>query len=38
MPNTNITAYLTDEEYVKYVKDKKEINDKVKDYLKKLIR
>jgi hypothetical protein len=30
MPNTMISIYLTDEEYVKYVPKKKEINGKVR--------
>ncbi len=37
MPNATISIYLTDEEYLKYVKKKKEINAKIKDYLKELI-
>ena len=35
MPNTNICIYLSDEEYVKYVENKVEINQKVKSMVKK---
>lgn len=37
MPNTTISVYLTDEEYVKYVSKKVEINDKVRDIIKKML-
>jgi len=37
MPNTNISIYLSDEEYVKYVEKKEEINKKVRDLIKKEI-
>lgn len=38
MPNVNICAYLSDEEYVKYAKNKKEYNKKVRDVLKRLVK
>lgn len=35
MPNTIISVYLSDDEYVQYVKDKEKINNKVRDLIKK---
>jgi len=37
MPNTTISFYLSDEEYVKYVSKKKEISAKVREAVKTLI-
>jgi len=34
MPNTNISLYLTDDEYIKYVKVKRAINQKVREMIK----
>jgi len=34
MPNASITVYLTDEEYVKYVKQKEKVNEKVRELVK----
>ena len=38
MPNTNITIYLTDKEYVEYVKNKEEINKEVRLLIKKRVK
>jgi len=38
MPNTVITLYLNDEEYVKYIPRKKELNAKLRDTLKELLK
>jgi len=38
MPNTNITVYLSDLEYVEYVNKKKEINVKMRNTLKGLLK
>ena len=35
MPNTTISVYLNDDEYVKYVKNKERINEKVREVVKK---
>jgi hypothetical protein len=35
MPNANITIYFTDEEYIKYSKNKKQINSKARELVKK---
>jgi len=37
MPNTSISIYLSDEEYVIYVKKKVEINEKVRKLIKELL-
>lgn len=34
MPNTTISVYLSDEDYVKYVDNKSIINDKVRELIK----
>ena len=34
MPNTNISLYLTDLEYVKYVENKVDINKEVREMVK----
>lgn len=34
MPNAIVTLYLTDEEYVEYVKYKKQINAETREYIK----
>lgn len=38
MPNTNITIYLTDDEYLSYVEDKVDINKKVRELIKKCLK
>jgi len=38
MPNAAISVYLSDEEFVEYVKDKKAINEKIRNLVKKEIR
>ena len=35
MPNANVTIYLTDEEYIKYSQNKKDINEKAREIIKK---
>jgi len=35
MPNVNLTVYLSDEEYVDYISNKKEINEKARELVKK---
>ena len=37
MPNTSITIYLSDEDYVKYVKKKTQINEKLRIFIKELL-
>jgi len=34
MPNANITVYLTDEEYMVYIKHKEELNEKARSAFK----
>ena len=38
MPNTSISVYLTDEEYVRYVKNKKGIHKEVRELIKKRVK
>lgn len=35
MPNATISVYLTDEEYVKYLKKKEDLNQKAREIVKK---
>lgn len=35
MPNTSISIYLSDDDYIRYIKDKEAINTKVRDLIKK---
>lgn len=35
MPNISISVYLSDEEYVKYLKKKEDINTKAREIVKK---
>ena len=35
MPNVNLTVYLSDEEYVNYISNKKEINEMARELVKK---
>ena len=37
MPNATISMYFNDEEYVKYIKDKKKINSIVREQIKKVL-
>lgn len=34
MPNVNLTVYLSDEEYVNYISQKKDINEKARSLVK----
>lgn len=38
MPNVSITVYLNDEDYVKYVSKKEELNLKTREYFKEQLR
>lgn len=38
MPNTTISVYLSDPDYVKYVKDKEKINEKVREVIRNSIK
>lgn len=38
MPNTTISVYLTDDEYIEYVEKKEEINKLVKELVKKEVK
>ncbi len=38
MPNAQITVYLTDEEYIKYIKVKEKVFQECKDIIKKEIK
>ncbi len=35
MPNATISVYLSDEEYLKYIKQKEHINEKAREAVKK---
>ena len=37
MPNASISVYLSDDDYVKYTTNKKEINSKVRELVKTLL-
>ncbi len=38
MPNAIITVYFNDEDYLKYLKDKKNINTKAREFVKNAIK
>ena len=37
MPNVNLTIYLANGDYVKYLENKEEINKKAREYFKSLL-
>ena len=38
MPNTTISVYLNDEDYVKYIQNKEKINEKVREAVKEQLK
>lgn len=38
MPNTTISVYLTDDDYVKYVKDKENINKIIRQKIREMLQ